>query len=117
MGIKNPLNKNKVFIMLPIFDKAVVTSGNYEKFVMINGDRYSHIIDPRTGYPSKGIVSASIFTSSAELADALATSIFVMGIDVGLNFINQINDVECILVDDLGAIHYSKNIKIELNKL
>tara|TARA_Y100000385_G_scaffold68774_1_gene68814 strand:- start:10495 stop:11490 length:996 start_codon:yes stop_codon:yes gene_type:complete len=117
VGIKNPLNKNKVFIMLPIFNKAVVTSGNYEKFVMINGDRYSHIIDPRTGYPSKGIVSASIFTSSAELADALATSIFVMGIDVGLNFINQINDVECILVDDLGAIHYSKNIKIELNKL
>lgn len=117
VGIKNPLNKNKVFIMLPIFNKAVVTSGNYEKFVMINGDRYSHIIDPRTGYPSKGIVSASIFPSSAELADALATSIFVMGIDVGLNFINQINDVECILVDDLGAIHYSKNIKIELNKL
>ena len=113
VGIKNPLNKNKVFTLLPISGKAVVTSGNYEKFVILNDERYAHIIDPRTGYPSKGIVSASVFASSAELADALATSIFVIGKEVGLDFINQIDGVECIIVDNLGKVHYSKNIDIK----
>lgn len=116
VGIKNPLNKNKVFALMPIKNSAVVTSGNYEKFVEINGVRYSHIINPKTGYPSSGIVSASVFAKSAELSDALATSIFVMGIDVGLDFINQLNGVECIIVDDLGKIHYSEQIEIK-NKL
>ena len=113
VGITNPLNKNKVFTLLPIYEKAVVTSGNYEKYVTFGGQRYSHIIDPRTGYPSKGVVSASVFAPSAELADALATSIFVMGKDVGLNLINQLPQVECIIVDDTGKIFYSKNIDIK----
>ena len=111
VAIKNPLNKNKVFALIPISETAVVTSGNYEKFVVLNGKRYSHIIDPRTGYPSSGIVSVSVFAPSAELADALATSIFVMGKDVGLDFINQLKNIECIIVDDSGKIHYSVNIK------
>ena len=110
VAIKNPLNKNKVFAMLPIYDKAIVTSGNYEKQVSFNGKKYSHIIDPRTGYPSSGIISVSIITASAELADALATSIFVMGKDVGLDFVNQLKSVECIIVDDEGKVHYSNNI-------
>ena len=80
VAITNPLNKNKVFAVLPIKQGAVVTSGNYEKYVTFNGKRYSHIIDPRTGYPATGIISATIFAPSAELADALATSVFVMGI-------------------------------------
>jgi len=113
VGITNPLNKNKVFTLLPIYEKAVVTSGNYEKYVTFNGQRYSHIIDPRTGYPSKGVVSASVFAPSAELADALATSIFVMGKDVGLNLINQLPEVECIIVDDTGKVYYSENIDIK----
>ncbi|WP_298901268.1 FAD:protein FMN transferase [uncultured Psychroserpens sp.] len=113
IGIKNPLNKNKVFALLPIYESAVVTSGNYEKFVVLNKKRFSHIIDPRTGYPSSGIVSVSVFSVSAELADALATSIFVMGIDVGLDFINQLQNIECIIVDDTGKVFYSKNINIK----
>ncbi len=113
VGITNPLNKNKVFALLPILEQAVVTSGNYEKYVMLNGQRYTHIIDPRTGYPSKGIVSASVFAPSAELADAIATSIFVMGRDVGLNLINQLNQLECIIVDETGKVYYSKNIAKE----
>jgi FAD:protein FMN transferase len=113
VGITNPLNKNKVFTLLPIHEKAVVTSGNYEKYVTFSGQRYSHIIDPRTGYPSKGVVSASVFAPSAELADALATSIFVMGKDVGLNLINQLPEVECIIVDDTGKVYYSENIDIK----
>jgi thiamine biosynthesis lipoprotein len=92
-----------------------VTSGNYEKYVKFNGKLYSHIIDPRTGYPSTGILSVSIFTKSAELADALATSVFVMGVDVGLDFINQLKDVECIIVDSNNDIISSKNIQLKQN--
>lgn len=112
IAITNPLNKNKVFATLPINEGAVVTSGNYEKFVVFNGKRYSHIINPKTGYPSSGIISVTVFAPKAELADALATSVFVMGIEVGLNRINQLPDVECIIIDEDGHITTSENIKI-----
>ncbi|MFI1743774.1 FAD:protein FMN transferase [Thalassobellus sediminis] len=112
VAIVNPLNKSKVFSWLPVSNGAVVTSGNYEKYVTFNNVLYSHIIDPRTGYPSTGILSATIFTKNAELADALATSIFVMGVDVGLDFINQLKGVECILVDKNNKLQTSKNINI-----
>lgn len=113
VAIVNPLNKNKVFSWLPVHNSAVVTSGNYEKYVEFNGVLYSHIIDPRTGYPSSGILSASIFTANAELADALATSVFVMGVEVGLDFINQLKGVECIIVDKDNKLHISNNINFE----
>lgn len=113
VGIKNPLNKNKVFALMPVSNTSVVTSGNYEKYVEFNGKRYSHIINPKTGYPSFGIVSVSVFAKKAELADALATSIFVMGVDVGLDFINQLNGVDCIIVDDTGRVNSSNGIEIK----
>jgi len=113
VAITNPLDKNKAFALLPITNGAVVTSGNYEKFVVFNGVRYSHIIDPRTGYPATGIISATVFAPKAEMADALATSIFVMGMEIGLNRINQIPNVECIIIDEKGQIITSNNITIE----
>ncbi|RUA15807.1 MAG: FAD:protein FMN transferase [Flavobacteriia bacterium] len=113
VAIVNPLNKNKVFSWLPVRDQAVVTSGNYEKYIILNGERYTHIIDPRTGYPSKGVRSATIFTKNAELADALATSIFVMGVETGLDFVNQLKGVECIIVDDDNKVITSENITLK----
>ena len=113
VAIVNPINKNKVFSWLPVRDQAVVTSGNYEKFIILNGERYTHIIDPRTGYPSKGVRSATIFTKNAELADALATSIFVMGVETGVDFVNQLKGVECIIVDDDNKIITSENIALK----
>lgn len=112
VAITNPLNKEKSFGLLPIEKGAVVTSGNYEKFVVFNGIRYTHIIDPRTGYPSSGILSVTVFAPKAELADALATAIFVMGIETGLNRVNQLPGIECIIIDEQGGIHQSENIKI-----
>jgi FAD:protein FMN transferase len=116
IGIVNPMNKNKVFATFPLEDNAVETSGSYEKFVMFNGIRYSHIIDPRTGYPATGIVSVSVFAKQTEIADALATGIFVLGIDVGLDLVNQLKGIECIIVDDKGKIHTSKGIDIQKYK-
>lgn len=112
VAITNPLNKNKSFALLPITDRAVVTSGDYEKFVAFKGERYSHIIDTRTGYPAKGVISVTVFAPKAELADALATSIFVMGKEIGLHRVNQIPAVDCILIDDKGKVFTSNNIQI-----
>ncbi len=114
VGITNPLNKDKIFSWFPVVNAAVATSGNYEKYVTFKGVKYSHIIDPRTGYPSTGILSVTIFAPSAELCDALATSVFITGTETGLNTINQIKGVECIIIDDKNKVHTSKNI--ELNK-
>jgi len=113
VAIKNPLNKDKVFSWLPIDNSAVVTSGNYEKYVEFDGKRYTHIIDPRTGYPSHGIISVTVLAKSSEFADALSTSIFVMGVETGLDFVNQLKGVECVIVDAQNALHTSENIKLE----
>lgn len=113
VAIVNPLNKEKVFATFPLIDSAVETSGNYEKYVTFNGKRYSHIIDPRSGYPASGIISVSVFAKQTEIADAIATGVFVLGVDVGMNLINQINGIECIIIDDKGSVHYSKNIDLQ----
>lgn len=113
VAITNPLNKAKSAAVLPISNGAVVTSGNYEKFVQFNGIRYAHIIDPRTGYPATGILSVTVFAPKAELADALATSVFVMGIETGINRINQLPKVECVIIDKEGKVFTSDNIEID----
>jgi thiamine biosynthesis lipoprotein ApbE len=77
---------------------AVSTSSDYEKFFTIEGKRYSHIIDPRTGYPVKGIVSVTIATDNATRADALSTGVFVLGLEKGMDLIEQLPDVEGIII-------------------
>jgi thiamine biosynthesis lipoprotein len=112
VAITNPLDKNKAYGLLPLHG-AVATSGNYEKHITFNNTRYAHIIDPRTGYPSTGILSVTVFAPKAELADALATAVFVMGAKIGLDRINQLPDIECIIVLEDGSLKKSKNIKLE----
>ncbi len=115
IGIANPLSKDKIFSWLPIVESSVATSGNYEKYVLFKGKKYTHIIDPRTGWPSSGVNSVSIFSKSAELCDALATAIFIMGKDAGLALINQLGGTEVILVDDNNKIYKSNGIMFENN--
>ncbi|WP_421806752.1 FAD:protein FMN transferase [Flagellimonas sp.] len=115
VGIANPLSKDKVFSWLPVVESSVATSGNYEKYIIIDGEKYSHIIDPRTGYPTKGINSVSIFAKQAELCDALATAVFTMGRDVGLHMINQIDGVEAVIVDSENKVHRSSGILFDTN--
>ncbi len=112
VAITNPMNKKEAFALLPISNGAVVSSGDYEKFIVFDGKRYSHIINPKTGYPATGIVSVTVFAQQAELADAFATSIFVMGTETGLNRVNQLSNVECIIIEDNGTIKTSENIRI-----
>lgn len=112
-GIANPNQKNhSPFSTLNISNMAIATSGNYEKFVVIDGKKYSHTIDPHTGFPVGGIKSVTIICPQAELADALATPVMVMGVEVGLNMINQLKGVACIIINDDDKLYTSKNINI-----
>ncbi|GGG50378.1 FAD:protein FMN transferase [Croceivirga lutea] len=113
VGITNPLDKDKVFSWLPIVESSVATSGNYEKFVHFKGKKYTHIINPRTGYPTTGVKSVTIFAKDAELCDALATAVYVMGVDAGLHFINQLDGVEVLVVDDENEIHKSSGVVLD----
>ncbi len=113
VGIKNPMNKNKIFAMFPLEDSAVETSGSYEKYVIFNGIRYSHIIDTRTGYPAQGLVSVSVFAKTTEVADALATGVFVLGKEKGMALVNRLPGIGCIMVDDTGKVTSSNNIDLK----
>lgn len=112
VGIADPNAVHQPFSSFPLTNMAVATSGNYEKFALIKGKKYSHTINPKTGLPVTGIKSATILCPNAELADAMATPVMVMGVEVGLNLINQMRDIACILVDDQDRIHHSKNIRL-----
>jgi thiamine biosynthesis lipoprotein len=112
IGIVNPNASHQIFSYLSVTDLAVATSGNYEKYVMIDGKRYSHTIDPRTGLPVSGIKSVTIITTNAEIADAMATPVMIMGIYTGLDLINQMKDIEAIIIDDEDRMYTSKNINV-----
>jgi len=112
IGVADPNASRHAFSYLQITNTSVATSGNYEKYVMINGKKYSHTIDPKTGLPVTGIKSVTIICPNAEIADAMATPVMIMGIRVGLDLINQVKGIECIIVDDHDTIHTSKNIHI-----
>lgn len=113
IAIADPDQKVWPFSTLNISNVAIATSGNYEKYALINGKKYSHTIDPKTGLPVSGIKSVSIICPSAELADAMATPVMVMGVKVGLDLINQLQQIACVIIDDQNQVYTSKNINIK----
>jgi thiamine biosynthesis lipoprotein len=112
IGIADPNLKEQVFSYMNITDMAVATSGNYEKFIIVDGKKYSHTINPRTGLPIRGIKSVTIISTNTEIADALTTPVMIMGVGAGLNMINQMHDVEAIIIDDEDMMYTSKNIRL-----
>ena len=112
IGIAHPDFAELPFSTLEVTDLSVATSGNYEKFVMINGKKYSHTINPKTGFPVHGIKSVTVISPNAEISDALATPITILGTEKGLTLINQLKDIECIIIDDDNKFYYSEKIKI-----
>ena len=112
IGIADPNWSGQVFSYMKITGLAIATSGNYEKYIMIGNKKYSHTINPRTGLPVTGIKSVTIITKNAEIADAMATPVTVMGIEAGLNMINQMKDIEAIIIDDHDKLFTSANIRI-----
>lgn len=112
IGIVHPDAAHLPFSYMNVTDMAVATSGNYEKFVIIDGKKYSHTINPRTGLPVRGIKSVTIISPNAELCDALATPVTIMGIEAGIHLINQLTGIECVVIDDNNNLYTSKNIRL-----
>jgi len=98
IGIKHPRRGNDLLGIIELKDKAVSTSGDYEKFFEIKGRRYCHIIDPRTGKPVQKIMSVTIVADSTTEADALSTALFPMGVEKGIRLIESINGAGCVIV-------------------
>ena len=110
VGIRDPRKDGEVSISLPLEDEAVSTSGDYERFFEEDGVRYHHIIEPSTGEPAAGVMSATVFGPDAVITDALSTSVFVMGVDRGLRLIGTLPDYESIAIDAEGRVFYSDGL-------
>jgi thiamine biosynthesis lipoprotein len=111
ISLADPNAPAYAFSELEVGNMAVATSGTYEKFVDIGGKRYSHTIDPRTGLPISGTKSVTVICPVAELADAMTTPLAILGVSEGLNLINQMAQIACIIVDDHDRIHISNNLR------
>jgi FAD:protein FMN transferase len=110
IGVADPFNKEEIIRWLNVEQQAVVTSGNYEKFFIFKGQRYAHILNPKTGWPTQGIMSATVISPYTEVADAMATAIFVLGVQVSLDLVNQLPGTHCIIVDDKKNVYYSQDL-------
>ena len=112
IGIADPNTTKQAFSFLEITNTSIATSGNYEKFILIDGKKYSHTIDPKTGLPVRGIKSVTIICPNAEIADAMATPVMIMGIKTGLDMLNQMKGMAGIIIDDNNKIYTTKNINL-----
>jgi thiamine biosynthesis lipoprotein len=113
IGITNPFKPEKLLAVVPLNQGAVTTSGSYEKFVIFNGKRYSHIINPATGYPATGLCSVTVFGPNAETANGLSTSMMVLGQTEGLLLLQKFPDYSCVMITDNGKVIKSKNFSIK----
>ena len=115
VGIRDPRQPEEVLAMMPLQDEALSTSGDYERFFIEEGVRYHHIINPSTGKSASEIRSASILAADATTTDALSTSVFVLGVQKGLQLLNSIDGTEGVIIDQQGKLYYSKGLNKEEN--
>ncbi|MGB5691262.1 MAG: FAD:protein FMN transferase [Flavobacteriaceae bacterium] len=113
IGIENPGWRKNIFTWIPIVESSVSITANYKKYVMMNGKRYSHIINPKTGYPVTGIDKVAVLSKTSELCDALATAVVILGKENGLALIDQLGGTEVIIADNLGEIEHSTGILLD----
>ncbi|MBN1356955.1 FAD:protein FMN transferase [bacterium] len=115
IGIQNPFGEG-LWGSLEVDRGAVVTSGVYERFFEIQGNRYCHIVDPRTGYPIEtDLVSVTILDPSGAMADALATAVFVLGEDRGWEIVNSRPETEMVLIRSDGSSRVTPGIRANLD--
>jgi thiamine biosynthesis lipoprotein len=108
VGIRDPeKEQTDYFAVLELTDTCASTSGNYEKFFIKDDIRYHHIIDPKTGYPARGVQSVTVISQDATLADALSTALFVMGVEDGITLIESVSNAEALFIDENNVIHQS----------
>lgn len=110
VGLKNPETPSANFAIIEVSQGAIATSGDYERFFIEGGKRYHHIIDPRTGMPADKVRSVTILAGNAQVADLLSTAVFVMGPEQGLAFVEGLQDVEAVIWDGEGRVHWSSGL-------
>jgi thiamine biosynthesis lipoprotein len=115
IGVRDPRRKDGVVALLPLKDVAVSTSGDYERYFDDQGVRYHHIIDPKSGDSARELQSVTIIGPDATTTDALSTSVFVLGRERGLDLVNRLPDIDAILVDSKGRLHYSIGLEAARN--
>jgi len=111
VGIQHPREINSIIKKIKLDGFTVATSGDYEQYFEVDGNRYHHILDPKTGYPSTGLQSVTIINKSNAIADALATAVFVMGKENGIKLIESLDDTEAMIIDSEGKIFYSSGFE------
>mgnify|MGYP004702032589 CR=1 FL=1 len=111
IGIQHPRIKGQVTATLLVADQAVVTSGDYERFFELDGVRYHHIFDPKTGLPGGRCQSATVVAPTAALADALSTAVFVLGPEAGLALVEQFPGALALVIDAAGGRHVSPGLQ------
>lgn len=110
IGIRHPRTESDVAITLPVADVAVSTSGDYERFYMDGDERVHHILSPATGKPVGELASVTILAPTSLVADALSTSVFVLGPEKGLALVEAMDDVSAILIRLDGEVIYSSDL-------
>ena len=105
-----PDDGGKVALRLPLTDTAISTSGDYERYFEEDGVRYHHILDPQTGRSARKVRSVTILADTATRTDALTKSVFIMGAEAGIAFIDTLTDVDAIAIDPAGKVFYSKGL-------
>jgi len=118
IGIQDPRNPDKIIGILKLKDQVAVTSGDYQRYFEVDGKRYHHILDPRTGKPASNMMSVTVVADNSALADILSTSFFVMGVEQSLAYIAEHPGVEAVFVTQDKRIIYSPGLEgvIELEK-
>jgi thiamine biosynthesis lipoprotein len=111
IAIADPEKKEQLIAWVPLKNGGIATSGSYERFALIDGVKYAHIIHPKTGQPVQGLKSVTVIRPDIELCDAIATSVFLLGKEEGLSFVNRFEELQCFIVDDNNQYHYSNNLK------
>jgi thiamine biosynthesis lipoprotein len=110
VGIRHPRADDAVVTRLAVVDEAISTSGDYERFFEEDGKRYHHIMNPATGRPSEGILSVTIVGPDATTTDGLSTTLFVLGVERGLEVIATFDGYEAVFVDSNGVMSYSSGL-------
>jgi len=110
VGIRDPREGEKVAVRIPLADAALSTSGDYERFFEADGIRYHHILSPSTGRPASAVRSVTIIGPTATRTDGLSKTIFVLGIERGMQVLDRAGDVDAIAIDKDGKIYYSRGL-------
>ena len=110
VGIKHPRQDDKYAATLPLDNTAISTSGDYERYFIEDGVRYHHILDPKTGQSATGLLSVSVIGADTALTDALSTTLFVLGLQQGMQLIERVAGYDAVFIDTDRRLYFSSGL-------